>query len=127
MTVLLLQLDALRHRAAQRQGREHSLTEVIRYIDANFTRNITLEEMAERFFISKYHLSREFKNYFGITPNHYVIGKRITLAKKLLRFSDMTLEEISTQCGFYDSSYMNKQFKSSEGIGATEFRRKWMN
>jgi AraC-like DNA-binding protein len=69
----------------------------------------------------------EFKNIFGISPNQYVITKRITMAKRLLRFSDMTLEEISEKCGFYDPSYLNKQFKSSEGLTASEFRRKWTN
>lgn len=103
------------------------LLDVRQYLDEHFTEKFSLDELSENFFISKYHLSREFKTYFGITPNHYVIGKRITLAKKLLRFSDMTMEEISAKCGFYDTSYMNKQFKNSEGIGATEFRRKWMN
>ena len=64
---------------------------------------------------------------YGITLNHYVIAKRITLAKKLLRFSPYTLEEIAQECGFYDASYFNKQFKKSEGISASDFRKKWIN
>lgn len=103
------------------------LMDVRQYLDEHYTEKFSLDEISEHFFISKYHLSREFKTHFGITLNHYVIAKRVTMAKKLLRFSDLTLEEISLKCGFYDASYMNKQFKKSEGIGATEFRKKWMN
>lgn len=124
LSILLLEVASVSKDAV---GATQKLLDVRQYLDEHFTEKFSLDELSEHFFISKYHLSREFKTYFGITLNHYVIGKRITLAKKLLRFSDMTLEEISAKCGFYDASYMNKQFKSSEGIGATEFRRKWMN
>ncbi len=103
------------------------LLEVRQYLDEHYTEKFSLDELSENFFISKYHLSREFKNHFGITPNLYVIAKRITMAKRLLRFSDLTLEEIAGRCGFYDTSYLNRQFKKSEGISASDFRKKWLN
>lgn len=104
-----------------------NLENVRNYLDEHYTEKFSLDELAEEFFISKYHLSREFKTMYGITLNHYVIAKRITLAKKLLRFSTYTLEEIAGECGFYDASYFNKQFKKSEGISASDFRKKWIN
>ena len=115
------------------QGKEEkssnkiNLEKVRNYLDENYTNKFSLDELANEFFISKFHLSREFKNMYGITLNHYVIAKRITLAKNLLRFSTHTLEEIAKECGFYDASYFNKQFKKSEGISASDFRRKWIN
>ena len=124
LSILLLEVAGS---SAEADSATQKLLDVRQYLDEHFTEKFSLDELSEHFFISKYHLSREFKNYFGITLNHYVISKRITMAKKLLRFSELTLEEISAKCGFYDASYMNKQFKNSEGIGATEFRRKWMN
>lgn len=104
-----------------------NLENVRNYLDEHYTDKFSLDELADEFFISKFHLSREFKNRYGITLNHYVIAKRITLAKKLLRFSSYTLEKIAGECGFYDSSYFNKQFKKSEGISASDFRKKWIN
>ena len=104
-----------------------NLESIRNYLDEHYTDKFSLDELAEEFFISKYYLCREFKNMYGITLNHYVIAKRITLAKKLLRFSPYTLEEIATECGFYDASYFNKQFKKSEGISASDFRKKWIN
>ena len=104
-----------------------NLENVRNYLDEHYTEKFSLEELAEEFYISKYYLCREFKAFYGVTLNHYVIAKRITLAKKLLRFSPYTWEEIAAQCGFYDASYFNKQFKKSEGISASDFRKKWIN
>lgn len=104
-----------------------NLENVRNYLDEHYTEKFSLDELAEEFFISKYYLCREFKNLYGITLNHYVITKRITLSKKMLRFSPYTLEEIALKCGFYDASYFNKQFKKSEGISASDFRKKWIN
>ena len=103
------------------------MTEVKKYLDEHYTEKFSLDELSERFFISKYHLSREFHLYYGTTLNQYVISRRLTRAKKLLRFSVLTLDEIARSCGFYDASYLNRQFKNSEGITASEFRKKWKN
>ena len=101
--------------------------EIRAWLDEHYLEKFSLEELSERFFLSKYHLSRQFKRYYGSSPNRYVIGKRITHAKKLLRFSDYSLEEVARESGFYDASYFNKQFIKAEGISAAEYRKKWMN
>ena len=106
---------------------QQKMVEIRQYLDDNYIEKFSLDDLSEYFFLSKYHLCREFKNFFGISPNQYVIAKRITMAKRLLRFSDMTLEEIAEKCGFYDISYLNRQFKNSEGQTASEFRKKWTN
>ena len=115
----------------ERQTREHpghqKMEQVRQYLDEHYTEKFSLDTLSEQFFISKFHLSREFRSLYGITLNHYVITRRITNAKKLLRFSDHTLEEIAASCGFYDASYLNRQFKKSEGISASDFRKKWIN
>ena len=92
------------------------MAEVRKYLDEHYTEKFSLDDLSERFFISKYHLSREFHQYYSVTLGQYVISRRLTRAKKLLRFSDCTLEEIARSCGFYDASYLNRQFRKSEGI-----------
>ena len=52
----------------------------------------TLDDLAERFFINKFYLSKIFKETYGTTVNNYLISKRITRAKQLLRFTDMTVD-----------------------------------
>ncbi len=122
----LLLLDITESKEEKYPGRL-TMTEVRKYLDAHYTEKFSLDELSDRFFLSKYHLSREFHRYYGTTLNQYVISRRLTQAKKLLRFSGLSLEEIARQCGFYDASYLNRQFKNSEGITASEFRRKWKN
>lgn len=122
LTLLLLGLNAPPE--ARGSGRL-KMEEVRAYLDEHFTEKFSLDDLAQGFFVSKYHLSREFKACYGITLNAYVISRRISLAKRLLRFSDYTLEEIARCCGFYDASYLNKQFKKSEGLSASDFKRNW--
>ena len=125
--ILSILLQDVNNSREEQGAARQKLLEVRQYLDEHYTEKFSLDELSEHFFISKYHLSREFKNHFGITPNLYVISKRITMVKKLLRFSNLPLEEIALKCGFYDTSYMNKQFKKSEGINASDFRKKWIN
>lgn len=127
MDILSILLQDVTNLKEEQTPARQKMLQIRLYLDEHYTDKFSLDQLSEHFFISKYHLSREFKNHFGITPNHYVISKRITLVKKLLRFSDFTLEDIAAKAGFYDTSYLNKQFKKSEGISASDFRKKWMN
>lgn len=101
------------------------LQEIRTYLDEHFTEKIFLDELANQFYISKYHMSREFKKAFGITVGNYINSQRITKAKELLRFSDQQIEAIARTCGIDDNSYFNKVFQKAEGITAREYRRKW--
>lgn len=104
---------------------QSKLKSVLAYLDANFSAELRLDELAERFGISKYYLTREFKRAYGETIFQHVIGLRINYAKRLLRFTDKPVEEISGLCGFNDQSYFSKQFKKAENITCLAFRRRW--
>lgn len=104
---------------------QSKLRTVLSYIDANFTSDISLDALAQRFFISKYYLTREFKRSYGETIFQHIISLRINYAKRLLRFTDKSVEEISELCGFNDQSYFSKQFKKAENVTCLAFRRRW--
>lgn len=95
------------------------------YIDQNFQHILSLNKISKEFYISKYYMSREFKKNYGITINNYIINKRITLAKELLRFTDKPINEIAQLCGISGSSYFNKSFKKNESMSPSEYRKKW--
>lgn len=95
------------------------------YIDENYKNKISLDQLAEQFYISKFHLSREFKAQYGVTIGKYIQLQRINFAKKLLRFSDKNIETIASECGIPDVNYFNKVFKKSENITASKYRREW--
>ena len=95
------------------------------YIENNYTKKITLDSLATQFFISKYHLHREYQRLFGTTITNALTLKRLAYAKQLLRFSDDSVENIAITSGFQTSSYFIKVFKKYEGITPLEYRRKW--
>lgn len=67
---------------------ENGTGSVKEYLDEHYAEKIMLEELAEKFFINKFYLSKIFKETYGTTVNNYLISKRITRAKQLLRFTD---------------------------------------
>ncbi|MBQ8591688.1 MAG: AraC family transcriptional regulator [Lachnospiraceae bacterium] len=103
----------------------HSLAQVRAYLDEHFTEKINLEELANRFFISKFHLSREYKRIYGITIGNDITAKRVSRAKSLLRFSNQSIEQIAIASGFQDAAYFIKVFKHAENMTPLEYRKKW--
>ena len=95
------------------------------YLDLHYQEKITLDHLAEEFFINKFYLTRIFREQFGLTINHYLLQIRITHAKRLLRFSDLTIEKIAVECGMADANYFARMFKKVEGCSPGEFRKRW--
>lgn len=96
------------------------------HLENNFQRKITLEYLSKEFVISKFYLTRQFKEHFGITVMKYLEGCRINHSKKLLRFTSLSVGEIAIQCGFENECYFTKVFKENEGITAGKFRKQWI-
>ena len=101
------------------------LAAVKEYLDEHYTERITLDDLAERFFINKFYLSKIFRETYGTTINNYLISKRITRAKQLLRFTDMTVDEIGVAVGMTDANYFSRMFRKVEGISPREYRKQW--
>lgn len=111
-----------------KQG-EYSIPEKLQQIHAylieNYAEKINLEDLADRFFISKFHLSREYKKIYGTTIGNELTYHRISHAKSMLRFSDDSIDTIAQNCGFQDSGYFIKVFKKAENMTPLEYRKKW--
>lgn len=95
------------------------------YIDDNYFSNISLDIISSVFYINKFYLTRLFKEKYGTTINNYILEKRITKAKELLRFSDLNMENIAIQCGIKDSNYFSRLFSKVEGISPRKYRELW--
>ena len=102
-----------------------SLWHVREYLDLNYAQKISLDDLAERYFINKYYLTRIFKEQFGVTINNYLLNVRITHAKRELRFSGKSAEEIGAEVGFHELYYFSRVFKKVEGCSISEYRRMW--
>lgn len=106
-------------------GKKQNLQALKEYLDENYAARITLDQLAERFFINKFYLTRIFKEQFGESVTGYLLQVRITKAKQSLRFTDKPIEEIAHECGMHDANYFSRTFKKVEGVTPGEFRRMW--
>ena len=102
-----------------------NLLEIKQYLDAHYAEKITLHDLAERYFINKYYLTRVFKEQFGVSINNYLLSVRITSAKNALRFTDKSAEQIGQECGIGDVYYFSRVFKKVEGVSIREYRKQW--
>lgn len=95
------------------------------FLDEHYHEKLSLESVAGNFFINKYYLARLFKEQYGVTLVTYLHQVRITHAKKMLRFTDMSIEEIGLACGVGELNYFSRVFKKLEGMSPSEFRKLW--
>lgn len=125
-TLLTLLMEQSWHPESMTVSRKRmELVEIKNYLDKHFTEKIMLEELAEKFFINKFYLSKIFKETYGTTVNNYLISKRITRARQLLRFTDMTVDEVGVAVGMGDANYFSRMFRKVEGISPREYRKQW--
>lgn len=95
---------------------------VLRYLNANLTSPLSLDVIASRFFVSKYHLCRAFKERNGITVMDYLTRKRILLAKELITEGD-SASNVAYRVGFADYSTFFRAYRKIMGCSPTENRR----
>ena len=95
------------------------------FMSRNFKQPIALETLSEQAKMNKYHFLRQFKQYTGFTPHSYLIMIRIFEAKRLLRFSDMTISEIASNVGIEYVGHFIELFKKSEGMTPGLYRKHW--
>ena len=107
------------------KGKRVQVMDVREYIDSNYATDITLDGLSAQFFINKTYLSEMFKEQYGVNLKDYLVSVRITEAKKLLRFTDKTTEEIATMVGINGAAYFSRMFKRVEGVTPTEYRAMW--
>ena len=105
--------------------KKSSVVKVRAWLDANYANKITLDDLSARFFVNKYYLTRVFKEQYGQSITSYLLSIRITKAKELLRFSDMTVEEIGMESGLGALHYFSRVFREVEGMPPSKYREQW--
>lgn len=101
--------------ASLREESSPLVTKVLAYIEEHYAEELTLESLAQQFFVSKYHLSHEFSRAVGIGVCRYISLKRLLIAKQLM--SDGVLPgDVFAACGFRDYTNFYRAFKAEYGI-----------
>ena len=108
---------------AQKNADAHPrLQEILRYLNEHFDTITGIEEIAERFYISKYHLCRLFTKEMGMTLIEYLNTVKIRTACDRIRSGEDTMTDIAMRCGFNSSAYFCKVFKQETGLSPREYK-----
>ncbi len=100
------------------------LYKITRYLNEHFHEKITLNNLAEIFFISKSTIIYNFKKHLQCAPMDYLLSIRLSAAKNyLLSRKKRSILEISELCGFSSANYFTEMFKTKEGISPTIYRK----
>lgn len=84
--------------------------------------SLEVTELAQACALSRSHFSRAFKCSTGLSPQEWIRQQRVALAKQLIQYTDMSLTQISLECGFCDQAHFCHIFTRSEGINPFAWR-----
>ena len=108
------------------QGENRRMTVILNaiyYIQENYTRKITVDEIARYCYCSASTLSHIFAKNYGMTIGRLIQNIRCDCAKVLLRDSSASVGQIALECGFTTPDYFTSVFKSMTGMTPTEYRK----
>lgn len=92
------------------------------FIDSNYQRDLTMNEIASSIFRSNDYANKLFKRFYGNTPYAYYIEAKISHAKALLLHTSLSISQIAERLGYKNDQYFSKQFRKVTGMTATRFR-----
>ncbi len=95
--------------------------DLIKYINDNLAKDLSIDLLADRFYMSKYHMMRIFKNETGYSIHRYISEKRILLARSMI-LGGMPATSACLECGFKDYSSFNRAFKNQIGMLPSELK-----
>ena len=95
--------------------------QVMAYIDENPEQDITLDSLAERFYVSKYHIAHSFKEKLGVSVHQYLIKKRLAACRDAILMNEK-ISEVCLAYGFKDYPSFFKAFRKEYGMSPKEYR-----
>jgi len=128
----ILHIYGLLLRNFEKKGEEYkkdiskliSFQRILEYISSNYTENISLETVAEKFNYNPVYLSGMFRTRMGVNFKYYLDNIRISKAIELLFNTEMSVTEISYACGYENIRTFNNVFKRITGIVPTVMKKK---
>jgi AraC-like DNA-binding protein len=98
---------------------------VIKFIKDNLTnKDMNVDVLAKKAYMSSSHFHKQFKNTLGISPIDYINSEKIKFSKKLIKeYKGFRMSEIAFKSGFNNTSYFNRQFKKMELMTPQQFKK----
>lgn len=104
---------------------EHNLSKLREIINERFKEENLFEKMCQEYHLDEITINQEYKNKYGIDLCDYILNRRFTYAKELLRFTVKPVKEIVIESGISNSDLFRHLFIENEGMTAEEYRKKW--
>ncbi len=115
LSVLVTELQQAAPSLEEHETVNDNAADVIAYINRHLTEELSLEQLCDKFYISKSHLNRKFKRLTGSTVWDYIKTKRLMMAKQLLQTGSLPTV-VATQCGFREYSAFYYAYKNKFGV-----------
>ena len=120
---LLLQLKRLSNENPKnKEIKPKTILKFSKLVSDNICENISVNEYASKLNLTADKLNEICKENYGQSPKTIILEKKITEAKRLLYFTDLSVKEIAFRLGFEDSSYFSRIFKQKTNLSPTEFK-----
>tara|TARA_R110001606_G_scaffold390303_1_gene557139 strand:- start:1030 stop:1629 length:600 start_codon:yes stop_codon:yes gene_type:complete len=120
---LLLQLKRLSNENPKnKEIKPKTILKFSKLVSDNICENISVNEYASKLNLTADKLNEICKENYGQSPKTIILEKKITEAKRLLYFTDLSVKEIAFRLGFEDSSYFSRIFKQKANLSPTEFK-----
>lgn len=126
MTFYEEKLKKLKSEIYSNEAQIEAVIGVRNYIDNNYDNDLNLDVLSRICLMSKYHLLRLFKRYYGLTPRQYLIDKRIKKSKELLR-DGISVTETCFAVGFESLGSFSTLFKAKTGKSPTKFQKEQLS
>lgn len=97
--------------------------EILDYVDRNYTENLSLKLIANKYYLNASYLGQLFKKTTGVSFTNYLQRIRIRESKVLLKTSNMKIYEVAHQVGYEDPNYFVIKFEELEGVSPTTYRK----
>ena len=104
-------------------SRDELYQKVLHTLDENFRQNITVQGLAEMFYVSPAYLGQYFRRMNGVPINEYVNRKRIEWVKSRVARKSVFVQEVIAEAGYQNSGYFYRKFQEIEGVSFAQWRR----
>lgn len=116
LIVLIIRACIDSDKEIKRTNRKHFIMDdIFIYIKKHLLEDLSLERLEKEFFISRYHIIREFKKHTGMTPHAYIIKSRLDLSRSYIE-NGYSIGDVYKLSGFNDYNHFFRSFKKQYGL-----------
>ena len=108
---------------SQKKPINNYVHQFIQLVETNLHQYRTVDYYAQQLYITSGHLNSLVKDYFGISAKKYILNKHILEAKRILQYTNMTIDQIASYLNYENTTYFIRTFKENTNITPLRFRK----